>query len=189
MLSHVGVALACIGVALFEVGVARATPKVYKSPPLDTYVRADHTVPLTHSRNFPQATNRQVHFRRSPVVIGNFPCFGETVSEAPNSIDLTHFYVRCSAELHRRGRFISRNDRPPKSTDTRTTLQTSFSFCLRHKGDLRLDLCWSKHFAVTPVDLCYLTATARSPKATVEWLMLQSKDALMLNEELQNHHC
>ena len=33
-LFHVGVALACIGVALFEVGVARATPKVYKSPPL-----------------------------------------------------------------------------------------------------------------------------------------------------------
>ena len=31
---QVGVALACIGVALLEVGVARATPKVYKSPPL-----------------------------------------------------------------------------------------------------------------------------------------------------------
>ena len=31
---EVGVELACIGVALFEVGVARATPKVYKSPPL-----------------------------------------------------------------------------------------------------------------------------------------------------------
>ena len=31
---QVGVALACIGVALFEVEVARATPKVYKSPPL-----------------------------------------------------------------------------------------------------------------------------------------------------------
>ena len=35
---QVGVALACIGVALLEVGVARATPKVYKSPPL--HVRA-----------------------------------------------------------------------------------------------------------------------------------------------------
>ena len=33
-LSQVGVAFAGIGVALFEVGVARATPKVYKSPPL-----------------------------------------------------------------------------------------------------------------------------------------------------------
>ena len=33
-LFHVGVALTCIGVALFEVEVARATPKVYKSPPL-----------------------------------------------------------------------------------------------------------------------------------------------------------
>ena len=30
----VGVALAFNGVALFKVGVARATPKVYKSPPL-----------------------------------------------------------------------------------------------------------------------------------------------------------
>ena len=44
VLSKVGVALARIGVALFETGVARAapasksaraTPKVYKSPPLD----------------------------------------------------------------------------------------------------------------------------------------------------------
>ena len=34
MLSEVGVALACIGVALFEVGVTRATPKVYKPPTL-----------------------------------------------------------------------------------------------------------------------------------------------------------
>ena len=31
---QVGVALSCIGVALLEVGVACATPKVYKSPPL-----------------------------------------------------------------------------------------------------------------------------------------------------------
>ena len=31
---NVGVALAGIGDARFEVGVARATPKVYKSPPL-----------------------------------------------------------------------------------------------------------------------------------------------------------
>ena len=31
---EVGVALACMWVALFEVRVARATPKVYKSPPL-----------------------------------------------------------------------------------------------------------------------------------------------------------
>ena len=36
VLSQVGVALARIGVALFEVGVERATPKVYKSPPLNT---------------------------------------------------------------------------------------------------------------------------------------------------------
>ena len=33
---QVAVALACIGVAPFEVGVARATPKVYKYPPLIT---------------------------------------------------------------------------------------------------------------------------------------------------------
>ena len=32
---NVGVALAGIGDARFEVGVARATPKVYKSPPLE----------------------------------------------------------------------------------------------------------------------------------------------------------
>ena len=31
---NVGVALTGIGVAPFEVGVARATPKVYKPPPL-----------------------------------------------------------------------------------------------------------------------------------------------------------
>ena len=34
VISQVGVALACIGVALFKVRIARATPKVYKSPPL-----------------------------------------------------------------------------------------------------------------------------------------------------------
>ena len=34
VLSQVGVALEGIGVALFEVRVARATPKVYKYPPL-----------------------------------------------------------------------------------------------------------------------------------------------------------
>ena len=34
VLPKVGVAFARIGVALFEVGVARATPKVYKSPRL-----------------------------------------------------------------------------------------------------------------------------------------------------------
>ena len=36
VLSQVGAALAVarIGVTLFEVGVARATPKAYKSPPL-----------------------------------------------------------------------------------------------------------------------------------------------------------
>ena len=37
---QIGVALACIGVALFEVGVAHATPKVYKSPPLQGTTRA-----------------------------------------------------------------------------------------------------------------------------------------------------
>ena len=34
LIFQVGVALACIGVALSEDGFARATPKVYKSPPL-----------------------------------------------------------------------------------------------------------------------------------------------------------
>ena len=34
VLSQAGGALACIAAVLFEVGVARAIPKVYKSPPL-----------------------------------------------------------------------------------------------------------------------------------------------------------
>ena len=37
VLPQVGVALACIGFSLFEVGDGRATPKVYKSPPLMIY--------------------------------------------------------------------------------------------------------------------------------------------------------
>lgn len=38
VLSKVGVALACIGAALFEVGVARAIPKAYESPPLSVTI-------------------------------------------------------------------------------------------------------------------------------------------------------
>ena len=35
ILSQLGAAFACIGVALFEVNIAYATPEVYKSLPLD----------------------------------------------------------------------------------------------------------------------------------------------------------
>ena len=41
VLSKVGVALACIGAALFEVGVARAIPKAYESPPLSVTIRLE----------------------------------------------------------------------------------------------------------------------------------------------------
>ena len=39
--SQVGVALPCIGAALFEVGVARAIPKAYESPPLSNTIRLE----------------------------------------------------------------------------------------------------------------------------------------------------
>ena len=41
VLSKVGVALACIGAALFEVGVARGIPKAYESPPLSVTIRLE----------------------------------------------------------------------------------------------------------------------------------------------------
>ena len=49
VLSQVGVSLACIEVALFQVWAALATPKVHKSPPLDVQpvrIRTDVLQPL-----------------------------------------------------------------------------------------------------------------------------------------------
>ena len=46
---QVGVALACIGVVLFEVRVARATSKVYKSPPLiETFLECRQILLTSH---------------------------------------------------------------------------------------------------------------------------------------------